>query len=86
MKAFEMVFTTKHRNGYAVENDCNVILACVTEFTTKLKYMYDGKNLISFYIYDVDKENRLKILFAILGNLRLDTNYKSLDLQSYTCD
>ena len=85
MKQFTLVFTTRHRNGYAVERDCNLICACINKFTTKYKYLYNGKELIVFHVYDADKEDRLKILFAILGNLRLDTNYKSLDLQSYTC-
>lgn len=84
MKQFTMVFTTRHRNEDAVEKDCSQICECIVEFTTRFEYVYNGIELIVFHIYDVDKEDRLKILFAIIGNLRLDTKYKSLDLQSYT--
>lgn len=84
MKAFEMVFTTRHRNGYAVERDCTLIDACVTKYTTNYKYMYDGKNLIMFYVYDVDKKARIGILTLIFERLQSLTYYQSLDLQSYT--
>lgn len=86
MKAFEMVFTTRHRNRVTIEMDCNRICACITEFTTKYKYMYDGKNLLLFYVYDADKEDRHKILVSVVGNLHCDDNLKSLDLQSYTME
>lgn len=86
MKAFEMVFTTRNRNEDAVEKDCKFICDCITAFTTKFKYFYDGNNLILFYIYDDDKENRLKILISIVRSLHCDDNYKSLDLQSFTCE
>lgn len=84
MKQFTLVFTTRHRNGDAVENDCMLICECIVEFTTRYELVYNGKELIVFHIYDADKEVRLKILFALIGNLRLDTKFKSLDLQSYT--
>lgn len=86
MKEFTMVFTTRHRNGRAVEMDCNLICACISEFTTKYKYLYNGKELIVFHIYDADKEDRHKILISIIGSLHCDDSYKSLDLQSYTHD
>lgn len=84
MKQFTLVFTTRHRTEEAVERDCELICECIVAFTTQYKYFYNGKELIVFHVYGADKEDRLKILFAILGNLQLDIKYKSLDLQSYT--
>ena len=84
MKQFTMVFTTRHRNNVAVEMDCNLICACISEFTTKYKYLYNGKELIVFHIYDADKEDRLKILVSVVSSLICDDNYHSLNLQSYT--
>lgn len=59
---------------------------CITAYTTKLKYMYNGKELIVFHVYDADKEDRHKILISVLNSLHCDDRYKSLDLQSYTND
>lgn len=84
MVQFKLVFTTRHRNEDAVERDCKLICESVVEFTTRYEYVYNGKELIVFHVFDPSKEVRLKILFALIGNLRLDTIYKSLDLQSYT--
>ena len=84
MAQFTMVFTTRHRNNVAVEMDCNRICACITEFTTKYKYLYNGKELIVFHVYDADKEDRHKILVSIVGSLHCDDNFKAIDLQSYT--
>lgn len=86
MKAFEMVFTTRHRKDYAVEYDCTLIGECVTKYTTNYKYMYDGKNLIMFYVYDVDKKARIGILTLIFKRLQSLTYWKSIDMQSYTKD
>lgn len=86
MKQFTMVFTTRHRRGYAVERDYNLLCACITEFTTNYKMMYNGKELIVFHVYGADKEDRQKIITSILSCLLCDDNYKSLDLQSFTCD
>lgn len=84
MKQFTMIFTTRHRNGDAVENDCNLICSCINEFTTRYKLLYNGKELIVFHVYDTDKEDRHKILISIVGSLHCDDSFKSLDLQSYT--
>ena len=84
MKEFTMVFTTRHRNNVAVEMDCNLICACISEFTTKYKYLYNGKELIVFHVYDADKEDRHKILVSIVGSIHCDDNFKAIDLQSYT--
>lgn len=64
--------------------DCNRICACISEFTTKYKYLYNGKGLIVLHVYDAVKEDRHKILITIFGNLHCDDNFKSLDLQSYS--
>lgn len=82
MKEFMMVFTTRHRNNVAVENDCNLICSCINEFTTRYKLLYDGKELIIFHVYDTDKEDRHKILASIVSSLHCDDNFKSLDLES----
>lgn len=84
MKQFTLVFTTRHRNEDAVEKDCYQICACITEFTTRYEYLYNGKELIVFHVYGADKEDRHKILVSIVGSLHCDDNFKSLDLQSYT--
>lgn len=84
MVQFTLVFTTRHRNEYSVEKDCMHICDCINEFTTKYEFVYNGNQLIVFHVFDPSKEVRLKILFALIGNLRLDTKFKSLDLQSYT--
>lgn len=86
MKAFEMVFTTKLRNKYTVEKYYNMIIDCIKEFATNIKYMYDGKKFIVIRVYDTDKEVRMKILLAIIGNIQLNPNYKSLDLFTYTLE
>lgn len=86
MVQFTLVFTTRHRNEDAVEKDCKRICESVVEFTTRYEYVYNGKELIVFYIFEPSREIRLKILFAIIGSLQLDTKFKSLDLQSYTKD
>ena len=84
MKEFTLVFTTRHRNGYSVENDCMLICDCINPFTTNYKFIYNGKELVIFHLFEPSREVRLKILFAIIGSLQLDTKFKSLDLQSYT--
>lgn len=86
MVQFTLVFTTRHRNEDAVEKDCKRICESVVEFTTRYEYVYNGKELIVFHIFEPSREIRLKILFAIIGSLQLDTKFKSLDLQSYTKD
>lgn len=82
MKEFMMVFTTRHRNNVAVEMDCNRICECINEFTTRYKFLYNGKELIIFHVYDADKEDRHKILISIVSSLHCDDNFKALDLQS----
>ena len=84
MKEFTLVFTTRHRKGYTIEKDYMLICNCITEYTTNFKYIYNGKELMVFHIYDADKEDRHKILISIVSCLHCDGNYKSIDLQSYT--
>ena len=84
MKEFNLVFTTRHRNGYAVEKDCVLICDCIASYTTNFKYIYNGKELIVFHIYYEDKEVRHKILISVVGSLHRNGNFKSIDLQSYT--
>lgn len=84
MDKLTIVFTTRHRNGYAVEKDCNLIAECINAYLIKYKFIYNGKGVIIFHVYDVTKDARNKILFTILGSIQNDTDYKSLDLQSYT--
>ena len=84
MKQFTIVFTTRHRNGYAVERDCNLICACINKFTTKYKYLYNGKELIVFHVYDAGKKARNGLLAELFDRMNSLTYFKSLDLQSYT--
>lgn len=84
MVSMTIVFTTRHRNEDAVEKDCNLIAECINAFSIKYKFLYNGKGVIIFHVYDVTKDARNKILFLILGNIQNDTEYRSLDLQSYT--
>lgn len=84
MKQFTMVFTTRHREHYAVEYDCMLICDCINAYTTNYKYTYNGKELIVFHVYGADKKARNGILALLLGHMHSVTNYKSLDLQSYT--
>lgn len=84
MDKMTIVFTTRHRNEDAVEKDCNLIADCINAFADRYKFIYNGTNLIVFHIDGTNKYIRHKILFTILGRLQNDTNYKSLDLQSYT--
>lgn len=84
MKEFTMVFTTRNRDKDAVENDCMLICNCIIEYTPNFKYIYDGKDVIVFHVYDADKKARLGLLALILGHMHYVTAYKSLDLQSYT--
>ena len=84
MNKLTIVFTTRHRNSYAVEKDCNLIAECINAYSIKYKFIYNGKGVIIFHVYDVTKDARNKILFNILGSIQNDTEYRSLDLQSYT--
>ena len=84
MKEFTMVFTIRHREHYAVEIDCMHICDCINDYTTNYKYTYNGKELIVFHVYGADKKARIGILSLILGHMHSVSDYKSLDLQSYT--
>ena len=84
MKQFTMVFTTRHRNEEEVERDCMLICECIVEYTTRYEYFYNGKELIVFHVYGADKKARHGILALLLGNMHSITDYKSLDLQSFT--
>lgn len=86
MKPFTMVFTTRHRSEKEVEEDCMLICECIVDYTTRFKYTYNGKNLIVFQVYGADKKARIGILALLFGHLHSITDYKSLDLQSYTND
>ena len=86
MKEFTMVFTTRHRDELEVEKDCMLICDCIVDYTNNIKYIYNGKGVIVFHVYDAGKEELLGILALLLGNMHLITDYKSLDLQSYTKD
>lgn len=84
MAEFTLIFTTRHREQYAVENDCFLICDCINDYSTRYEYTYNGKELIIFHVYDADKKARIGILALIFGHLHSVTDYKSLDLQSYT--
>lgn len=84
MKQFTMVFTTRHRNVIEVENDCFLIADCINDYTKDYKYLYNGKELIVFHVKGADKKARIGILSLLLGHMHSVTDYKSLDLQSYT--
>lgn len=84
MKQFTMIFTTRHRNDYAVEYDCMLISECITKYTTGYKCIYNGKGLIIFHVYRADKKARVGIIALIFERLQSLTYWKSLDLQSYT--
>lgn len=84
MAEFTLIFTTRHREHYAVENDCFLICDCINDYSTRYEYTYNGKELIIFHVYDADKKARIGILALIFGHLHSVTDYKSLDLQSYT--
>lgn len=84
MKEFTMIFTTRHRNEYAVERDCVIIGSCITKYTPSFKCTYNGKELIVFHVYDANKKARVDILTLIFERLQSLTYFRSLDLQSYT--
>ena len=84
MKQFIMVFTTRHRDEDAVEKDCMLICNCIVEYSTRFEYTYNGKELIIFHVYGTDKKARIEILSLLLGHMHSISDYKSLDLQSYT--
>lgn len=86
MNQFTLVFTTRHRNGDAVEYDCTLISECICKYTTDYKCIYNGKGLIIFHIYGANKKARIGILNIIFERLQLFTYWKPLDLQSYTKD
>lgn len=79
-----MVFTTRHRNGFAVERDCCLICGCINKFTSKYKYIYNGKGLIVFHVYNVKKKARKGLLAELFDRMNSLTYFKSIDLQSYT--
>lgn len=84
MTQFTMVFTTRHRDEIAVEKDCELICECIVEYSTRFEYTYNGKELLVFHVYGADKKARIGILALILGHMHSVTDYKSLDLQSFT--
>lgn len=84
MAQFTMVFTTRHRDEQSVEKDCMLICDCIVEYTTRFEYTYNGNELLVFHIYGVNKKARVGILSLILGHMHSISDYKSLDLQSYT--
>lgn len=84
MKQFTMVFTTRHRKENEVIGDCLLICECIVEYTKNYKYIYNGKELLIFHVYGIDKKARIGILALILGHMHSVTDYKSLDLQSFT--
>lgn len=84
MAQFTLIFTTRHREEIAVEKDCYLICDCINDYTSRYEYIYNGKELIVFHIYGVNKKARIGILALLFGHLHSITNYKSLDLQSYT--
>ena len=86
MAQFTMVFTTRHRDEDAVERDCELICECIVEYSTRFEYTYNGKELLVFHVYGTDKKARIGILALILGHMHSVTDYKSLDLQSFTKD
>lgn len=84
MKQFTLVFTTRHRNAFAVERDCNLICECINKFTTKYKLFYNGKDVIMFHVFDAHKKARNGLLAELFDRMTSLTYFKSLDLQSYT--
>lgn len=86
MTQFTLVFTTRHRNEQEVENDCMLISNCIVDYTSNFKCIYNGKDVIIFHVYDADKKARHGILALLLGHMHSISDYKSLDLQSYTKD
>lgn len=86
MAQFTMVFTTRHRDEDTVERDCELICECIVEYSTRFEYTYNGKELLVFNVYGTDKKARIGILALILGHMHYVTDYKSLDLQSFTKD
>lgn len=86
MKQFTMVFTTKHRTEDAVEKDCMLICDCLNAFTIRYKYIYNGKGLLVFHVYDVNKKARKGLLAELFDRMKSLTYFKSIDLQSYTTE
>lgn len=84
MKQFTLVFTTRHRHEDAVEIDCELICECIVEYSTRFEYTYNGKELLVFHVYGADKKARIGILALLLGHMHSVSDYKSLDLQSFT--
>lgn len=84
MKQFTIVFTTRHRDEDAVNNDCFLICDCINDYSTNYEYTYNGKELIVFHVYGADKKARIGILALLLGHMHYVSDYKSIDLQSYT--
>lgn len=84
MTEFTMIFTTRHRDLLAVEKDCYLICDCINDYTHQYTYTYNGKELIIFHVFGANKKARIGILALIFGHLHSITDYKSLDLQSYT--
>ena len=84
MAEFTMIFTTRHRDLLAVEKDCYLICDCINDYTPQYTYTYNGKELIIFHVFGANKKARIGILALIFGHLHSITDYKSLDLQSYT--
>lgn len=84
MTQFTLIFATRHRKEEEVERDCELICECIVDYTTRFEYTYNGKDLIIFHIYGVDKKARIGILALLFGHLHSITDYKSLDLRSYS--
>ena len=84
MTQFTLIFTTRHRNEFAVERDCNLICECIVKFTPRYKYLYNGKDLIVFHVYDANKKTRNGIMAELFDRINSLTYFKSIDLQFYS--
>lgn len=84
MAQFTMVFTTRHRDEDEVEKDCMLICECIVDYTNNFKYIYNGKGFIILHIYDVRIEDEYKLITKILDKLYCNTQYKSLNLRTFS--
>lgn len=79
-----LIFKTRHRSGYSVERDVNLIADFVKEFSVDMKIHYNGRARIAFRVNGIGRMERERLLLCLIGRIRCEGDWKSLDLIYYS--
>ena len=79
-----LIFKTRHRSGYSVERDMSLIADFVKEYSVDMKIHYNGRARIAFRVNGIGRKERERLLLCLIGNIKCDDDWKSLDLVYYS--